>query len=133
MYAQVYFSGPPVLLGLNPTPSHGDDFSMLQARAIKDAICVWSVTLSPFLPPDNLMVRLEGLVLAPPCGGDLPRSVLVHFAAKWTTTLPIVVAMQVSRSREDLSPEVMSTASLWSCSSSCRLSCPFGTAKDLDT
>ncbi len=94
---QVYFSGPPVLLGLHPTPSHGDDFSALQARAIKDAICVWPVTLSPFLPPDNLMVRLEGLVLAPPCGGDLPRSVMVHFAAKWTMTLPIVVAMQVRR------------------------------------
>ena len=95
---QVYFGGPPVLQGLGPTPSHGDDFKALTAHAVKDTICVWPITLSPFLPPDNLMVRLEGLVLAPPCGGDLPRSVEEHFAAKWTATLPIVVAMQVSRS-----------------------------------
>jgi len=40
-------------------------------------------------------VRLEGLVLAPACGGELPRSVVEHFGSKWTSTLPIVVALQV--------------------------------------
>ena len=91
---QVYFSGPPLLLGMSPT--HGDDFSALEPQALKAAVCVWPLTLSTFLPPDNVMVRLEGLVLAPPCGGDLPRSVADHLGEKWTKTLPIVVAMQVT-------------------------------------
>ena len=34
-------------------------------------------------------------MLAPACGGDLPRSVVDHFGSKWTSTLPIVVALQV--------------------------------------
>lgn len=164
---QMLFGGPPLLQGACPLPSHGDDFSKLQASAVKTAVAVWPITLSPFLPPDNLMVcsrpapalirnstgghalsggpmlldrtcsrrqpgvsvmlleaesalpftwstwsrillyrlkgqraepqvRLEGLVLAPACGGDLPRSVVEHFGAKWTATLPIVVALQVN-------------------------------------
>ena len=104
---QVYFSGPPLLLGLSPT--HGDDFSELEARALKSAVAVWPVTLAPFLPPDNLMVRLEGLVLAPPCGADLPRSVVDHLAAKWTSTLPIVVAMQVKRACSSVLTPLSST------------------------
>ena len=34
-------------------------------------------------------------MLAPACGGDLPRSVVEHFGTKWTSTLPIVVVLQV--------------------------------------
>ena len=55
--AQVFFSGPPLLKGSGLLPSHGDDFSPLQSSAVKTAVAVWPLTLSPFLPPDSLMVR----------------------------------------------------------------------------
>ncbi len=54
---QVFLSGPPLLKGSGLVPSHGDDFSTLQPSAVKTAVALWPLTLSPFLPPDSLMVR----------------------------------------------------------------------------
>ena len=57
--SQVFFHGPPLLKGGCMVPSHGDDFSALQSAALKTAVPVWPMALSPFMPPDSLMVRLQ--------------------------------------------------------------------------
>lgn len=84
-------SGAPLLYyAPRPWPLSVEAFAGLSAAALKDRVCIWTLTVGAFLP-EALLEGLDGLVLAGSGTGSVPAAILDQLSPTWTNRIPIVV------------------------------------------